>query len=299
MKTYNLTREYDPEILNRLHLIQLEMLHDIDSLCKQHNINYFGVWGTALGAVRHKGFIPWDDDLDIGMLRSDFERFLDVAQKEMSDKYYIMSPKFDEFCTSSVTKLVLRDSIFVSEVSRTMKQNQGIFIDIFPYDKVAPNMKIARAQQFFSMAYGRLLFLAGSGDPVISNTGVGGAIYAAICKAIHGALKITNVKAKSLFRKYEKWQTRYNKCENAEYITWFGFNNSLRSRFKLTDLFPMQSCSFEDATIPLSHNVKEMLINEYGDYMKLPPLDRRVNHAPYILKFPGEDPVIDMSKVEF
>ena len=72
--------EYQPEILERLHKLQLEMLCDLDSICKKYDLKYFAVFGTALGAVRHGGFIPWDDDIDVGMLREDHDTFIRVVE---------------------------------------------------------------------------------------------------------------------------------------------------------------------------------------------------------------------------
>ena len=70
-----------------VHVVLLEMLKDIDALCRKHNIPYFLNGGTALGAVRHKGFIPWDDDADISMMREDFDRFREVVKTDLPDKY--------------------------------------------------------------------------------------------------------------------------------------------------------------------------------------------------------------------
>ena len=82
-----LYQAYDPEVLKRVQETELEILRDFIDLCDRHEIDYFGVGGTAIGAVRHQGFIPWDDDIDIGFLRKDYDRFLALAKEELSDKY--------------------------------------------------------------------------------------------------------------------------------------------------------------------------------------------------------------------
>ena len=79
MKNIKRNKEYEPEILQKLHTLQLEMLSDLQKICEKYNLEYFAVFGTALGAVRHKGFIPWDDDSDIAMLREEYEKFRKVA----------------------------------------------------------------------------------------------------------------------------------------------------------------------------------------------------------------------------
>ena len=82
---------YDPEVLKRVQETELEILKDFIDLCDRHDIDYFGVGGTAIGAVRHQGFIPWDDDIDIGFLRKDYDRFLALAKEELSDKYEVLN----------------------------------------------------------------------------------------------------------------------------------------------------------------------------------------------------------------
>ena len=86
-----LYKEYDSNVLRKLQKAEVEILKDFDILCEKHNIDYFVCGGTALGGVRHQGFIPWDDDIDIGMTRDDYNLFLEVAQREYGDKYRIVN----------------------------------------------------------------------------------------------------------------------------------------------------------------------------------------------------------------
>ena len=75
---YNYSKPYDEEILERLHGVQLQILGDLDRVCRKYGIKYFALYGTAIGAVRHGGFIPWDDDIDVGMLREDYDKFIHI-----------------------------------------------------------------------------------------------------------------------------------------------------------------------------------------------------------------------------
>ena len=79
--------EYEESTLKKLQGIQLGILKDFIDVCKKYDLKYFLIFGTAIGAARHKGFIPWDDDIDIGMLRSDYDKFIDIMDKEMGEKY--------------------------------------------------------------------------------------------------------------------------------------------------------------------------------------------------------------------
>ena len=80
---------YVPALIKRSWAAQLELLGEIAAVCRRHHIRWFAMWGTLLGAVRHGGFIPWDDDLDIGMLRDDYNRFMSVAKQELPEGYYL------------------------------------------------------------------------------------------------------------------------------------------------------------------------------------------------------------------
>lgn len=75
MKKFETAKPYAPKVLKKLHAVQIDILNDFKAVCEKHNLPYFALFGTAIGAVRHEGFIPWDDDIDVGMLRSDFNRF--------------------------------------------------------------------------------------------------------------------------------------------------------------------------------------------------------------------------------
>lgn len=126
-------RQFD---FDRLQSVQKKIACDVVSICDRYNINYFLVAGTLLGAVRHHGFIPWDDDLDIGMLRSDYDRFLAVAAKELSGEYFLQTYFSDKGMPFSYAKVRLSGSVCREASTLEFGWHDGIFIDIFPLDKV-------------------------------------------------------------------------------------------------------------------------------------------------------------------
>ena len=105
MKKYNRSESYEPEILDKLHSVHLQILRDFIQVCKKYNLNYFVVYGTAIGAVRHSGFIPWDDDVDVAMLREDYEKFIKVFSKELGGQYNLLTPERDGRYGCTVTHL--------------------------------------------------------------------------------------------------------------------------------------------------------------------------------------------------
>ena len=105
--------QYEQDELRRLQLVELDILRDIDKVCREHGIRYFLDSGTLLGAVRHGGFIPWDDDVDLGMPRHDYERFLEIAPRALGDAYVVLidamsRPACSQKCGSAVQNSLLR-----------------------------------------------------------------------------------------------------------------------------------------------------------------------------------------------
>lgn len=122
------------ELLRKVQLTQLEIAKEIRRVCDENNIRYFLACGTFLGAVRHQGFIPWDDDMDIGMLRSDYEKFCRIAPQKLKPQYCLQTWYADPNYSLPFGKVVKRGTTYLeSKKTRKLKEN-GFYVDIFPYD---------------------------------------------------------------------------------------------------------------------------------------------------------------------
>lgn len=284
MKNIERNKPYEPEVLDRLHRLQVEMLRDLTEICEKYNLQYFAVFGTALGAVRHKGFIPWDDDIDVGMMRDDYEVFIRVVEKEMGDKYQILTPEIDDRYACNVTKFQRKGTKFVSHLSEKLECEQCIFIDIFPFDCVAPTVGKAKKQQLMTLFWDRLLYLCGTAYPIIPYTGIKHNLAAGICWCVHYATKILKLSPRKVYQHFEKESQRYNYLKTGM-VTTFGEAISLKYRLPVNKMLPVKEMPFENITINVLNNNIEHLEKTYGDYMKMPPVDQRVNHAPYIIEF--------------
>lgn len=128
--------------------VELDLLAEFQRVCQKHDIKYFANGGTFLGAIRHGGFIPWDDDIDITMLREDYDRLCEVAPQEFQHPYFWQTEDTDKGSLRGHAQLrnSLTTGILNSELKAKKKINQGIFIDIFPYDRITED-KAAFAQQ--------------------------------------------------------------------------------------------------------------------------------------------------------
>ena len=287
MQKIDRSKPYKKEVLDHLHKVQLEMISDLDRVCKKHDIPYFAAFGTALGATRHQGFIPWDDDTDVGMLRKDYDRFLKIVEKELGDHYQIMTPEVDKRYACNVTKLQRKGTVFISHLSKDLKCEQCIFIDIFPFDCVAPTKKLAKRQWFMTTFLDRLLYLCGTAYPVIPYKGIKFALAQAICWCVHYGLKLFHISPRFIYRQYVKACTKYNSM-HTKWVTSFGDAESMQYKFPVKNMFPVEEVPFEDISICVLKNNKEHLENAYGDYMEIPPENKRINHSPYVIKFEDE-----------
>jgi lipopolysaccharide cholinephosphotransferase len=152
--------------LERLQRHQLQVALHVRNLCERHGIRYFLVAGTLLGAVRHQGFIPWDDDLDIGMLREDYDRFIELAQNELPEDYFVQTYMSDPFMPLPYAKIRVNGTVLREVASRDCQWHSGIFIDIFPFDGVPANQMVRVVHKWSLYFFGRTLLVKCGFDPL-------------------------------------------------------------------------------------------------------------------------------------
>lgn len=130
-----------PEELRKMQLVQLEIFKDFDRVCRENNIKYIMDAGTLLGAIRHKGFIPWDDDIDIRMLRSEYEKFYKIANDQLSDNIFFQNYRNDSKYPWIYSKVRMKGTRAVRVGQEKMGMKDGVFIDVFPCDGVPSDTK--------------------------------------------------------------------------------------------------------------------------------------------------------------
>ena len=133
--------------------LMTEILKEVHKICEKHNIKYFLDAGTLIGAVRHKGFIPWDDDLDIGMLREDYRKFLEIAKKELPDNLFLQTFDSDEnYDIYQVPcKIRYNNTLFIQKViAENPDMHNGIYIDVLPYDSLPKSKFVYKIQRKIS-----------------------------------------------------------------------------------------------------------------------------------------------------
>ncbi len=151
--------ELDDATLRQVQLIQLEMLQEVDRICKKCSIHYNIIAGTLLGAIRHGGYIPWDDDADIAMLRDEYERFRKACKTELdTTRFYFQDHRNTKGYRWGYGKLRRKNTLFLREYQEHMPYRQGIFIDIFPLDGVPDNYFLRSIKNFECFCVRKMLW---------------------------------------------------------------------------------------------------------------------------------------------
>lgn len=286
-------KQYDPQVLRRVQLVELSILKDFDALCQKHNIPYVVMFGAAIGAVRHGGFIPWDDDVDIVMLREDCERFIKISKEECSEKYQIVRAEEDINFPFISTLWGLKGTKFVKKGLKLSKGDAPISIDIFPFDNVSDDENQMKKQRRAVLFWSRLMLLRQTPFPEIGAFhGNLTKIVQAICIPAHFGMKLLHISPKWLYKKCKEEALKYQN-ESTERVAYLPLNGLYPSSlFTREELFPPRYLEFEGVSLPFPNQLEKVLTRIYGDYMQLPPESERRNHYPYILDF-GEGNVAE------
>lgn len=278
----SLYEEYDKKTLKKIQKIETEMLKDVNYICEKYDIKYFALDGTGIGAMRHKGFIPWDDDIDLRFTEEDAKKFRKYMEKEMSDKYYFIDQNNGVYPVS-FPKMCKRNTIFMDDAAYELNYDKlGIFIDIFPMVYVSDNKKIREKKLTKSWYLYKLGILSAIKKPTISYKGIKGKVLLVCFYIVHYILKLFRLDYKKIYKKAEKI-AKENKKTNT--LASLNTVKKLTSIYDVEDIYPVKKIPFEDTYVYVPKNVDKLLTMYFGDYMKLPPEDKRHNHYPHKLSF--------------
>ena len=269
-----MTEEYvSDNKLRKLQLLQTKCLLEVKRICEKHNIQYFLFAGTLIGAARHQGFIPWDDDIDLGMLRSDYQRFIKICETELSPDFFLQTKESDENYALPIAKIRLNGTRRLEYSSSSTNIEKGIDIDIFPLDTVSSNPNIVWLQ-------GNLIwFLRGMYGWKCNYLLISDRISTKKKVAVHFChLSSFFIQKKTLSHLIDKIYLAYNNKDTG-WVTSLSERSPKNAMMKLDEVRSQVFLPFEGVLHPAPACYHQYLSNYYGeDYMELPPMEKRIQH---------------------
>jgi lipopolysaccharide cholinephosphotransferase len=260
--------ELDATTLRKLQMTELEMLKEVDRICRKYDIKYSLDGGTLLGAIRHNGFIPWDDDADVVMLRPEYIRFYKACKKELDkDKFFLQDFRTDLDYRWGYSKMRRNGTVFLREGQEHGKWNQSVFIDIFVYDQV-PDSKILRRIHLLICFCIRKGLYAEVGRKSASN---------GLFRKLYQLLYI--IPRDRWVRQLEKMAeiTSRKRTELVRHMT-YPYRKECRYGLPRECFDEYIDKEFEGFKFKIFKNYDLYLTRLYGDYMILPPVEKRKVH---------------------
>lgn len=261
--------------INLLHQVDLEIVKEVVSICDKHSLTYYMLGGTMLGAVRHNGFIPWDDDIDLGMPRDDYEKFLQIAPQELPSRLKLVNYKTDPDYHYYITRILDTDTKVIEERIGNDNKYTNASIDIFPIDGT-PNNGLLRKIYYFRVLYHRALMSLCYKDSIDRNRPRGKfeKIFLWILERIPIEKMTTPYKQKEKIDKL----LRSQKVEGSNFI------GNIMGAYRTREIVPAEFYGkgklypFESIELRGLELADEYLTYTYGDYMQLPPEEQRKTH---------------------
>ena len=262
--------------LQKVQSVLLELLCEVRRICNLERIPYSIIAGTMLGAVRHGGFIPWDDDADIGMLRNDYEAFCIACEKHLdTSRFYFQDHMHTKGYRWGYGKLRRKDSLYVVRGTEHLPYEQGIWIDIFPLDYV-PNSRIGRTICNAHCFCIRKLFYSAAGK-YRASTRLQRTLYSFFSK----------IPLETVVSYYNRY-VQYRNKKQTDWVRILMFPTPNKQCGYLSHWYKQRAnITFEGETFSAIRDYHEYLSFKFGDYMTLPPLEQRKQHKVSKLKFPG------------
>lgn len=263
-------QEYTQEELEKLHQKSLEMARYFVQICEENNLLCYFCGGGCIGAIRHKGFIPWDDDLDFFMPRKDYEKLKKIWNSKANTKRYRLNKPSKEFCDhNSMITIKDEETTFIKPYQSGLDISQGLPLDIFPLDGYAPEGWRRKLQMCYALVYS--LFVT---QVIPENHGKWMTLG---CKILLGIVPSRTIRY-YIWKFCEKQMSKYS-FESSEYITELCAGpHYMKKKYPAKAFKNKIYVPFEDTEMPIPEGYDAYLKVAFGDYMKLPPKEKQKAH---------------------
>lgn len=252
--------------LEEIKQIELDILDYIDEVCHKYGLRYYLHAGTLLGAVRHKGFIPWDDDIDVSMPRKDFEKLKELMGESIhEERFKLLTYEHEDIKYSFIKIVDFRTVLY----EKYMNDAMGIWVDIFPIDGMPDSYRKAKFLCYKLELYRRLLNVSMAKDGM--GTTKGRLIIKTVIKPIVSKIPYQYMckKVNSIFKKYD-----FDKTDMVGAVSGGCSYKGIVSR----DMYDVEQAEFEQKKYNIPKGWERVLSQMYGNYMELPPEDKRIRH---------------------
>ena len=287
----SLLRSMTDEEISRLRDTFITTYQDLDMCCRKHQLTVMLIGGSVIGSVRHQGFIPWDDDLDVAMPRSDFEKLKEIFDSELGDKYILSSPNYKDNARNRFPMMLVKDTVFVEAGNSPQSEVSKIKIDIFIIENIPMNPVIRTLKGIWCS----FLMAAGSYEETYEKQDE--SLKKFMCKTEEGrrAYNRRVIIGKIFsFYNFQKWMNMIDSaCQYKKKSNLLGIPSGRGHYFgeirPAKTFLPVSTGLFEGMQVNLPGDADDYLKNLYGeDYMTPPPVEKRERHFIMDIKFKGE-----------
>ena len=275
------TNSYSEEELEQLHQHLYKITAEVIRICEKYRLRYFLIGGSAIGAYYWKGIIPWDDDIDIGMPRRDYEQFLKIAPQELPKDFFLQHPDTEPHTPFWFAKVRENDTLYVEGHFRKLKIHHGIFVDIFPFDDIPPQ-RVLELLQYHAFGFLHACFIGKevwqwkhAGRCEVDNPLPRGVLGCWATRIIDTLLSKQTIFR--LMRWVQQWFVRRDNVFIKNIVT----KSDTINKFDIT---PCDKVPFGPLNACVSKNLKAYLLRHYGHIQKDLPKEQQVNHKPALLK---------------
>lgn len=258
------------ELLRRVQLTQLEIAKEIRRVCEENDISYFLAHGTFLGAVRHQGFIPWDDDMDMGMLRPDYEKFCRIAPEKLKPEFFFQNWYTEPNYAQPFGKVMKRNTVYLEGKKTGRLKENGFYVDIFPFDNAPASAGEQQRLERRLRSIFRTKLMKSGYKPWMEN---GRILPKKRLGYVYYQLKALFAGQQELARRYDELATSYPESQTLQQQ----YPGSATKYFQREWLENLAPYTFEGEIFPGPANYDGYLTSMYGEYMVLPPEGKREN----------------------